>query len=88
MTDENTRNLVVLWAEHAAIPFQGMPKEKIRRQLSIAIGTAISAGSAVIEGLGDVEFAYKWDDQNAITVEIDKSKFTDEMLVIRDSKCR
>jgi len=83
---ENISEVITLWAEHAAQPFQGMAKEKIEKHLSIAIGTAIRNGVVAFEGLADVVFAYKWSNKNRITVELDPSKFTGDMLIIRSKE--
>ena len=83
MMDEKTKELIFVWAERAALPFQGMPQEDVHEQLSVAIGTAIKAGSFIFQGLASVMFAYKWDDKNAITVELDEYEHGGDMLIIR-----
>lgn len=83
---EKVNDLVKVWAEHAMIPFQGFEREKIEKQLSLAIGTALKTGASVIEGLDSVQFAYMWDENNQITVEMDPEKFTEDMLVIKGAQ--
>lgn len=83
MSESNTE-LVKVWAEYAATPFQGKARGDIQRQLTLAVMTAIKAGERVLEGISDVPFAYKWDGENAITAEMDPWKFTKDMLIIRD----
>jgi len=80
---EKTSEMITLWAEHAAQPFQGMAKKDIEKHLTVAIGTAIREGAKVIGGLSDVVFAYKWEEENRISVVTDVRLMTDQMLIIR-----
>jgi len=78
-----TEEMVRMWAEHAAKPFQGLSREDCEKQISIAIGTAIKAGAPIIEGISDAVFAYDWDDENNISVITDQRLMTGQMLIIR-----
>jgi hypothetical protein len=85
--DKNMRALIRAWAEHAAVPFQGRPREDVHLHLQNAIGLAIRVGAPVIEGLDEVILAYSWDEENRISVVLDSEQFTDEMLVVRGAQC-
>lgn len=83
MTDEPTKELILTWAQHAAIPFQGHPcSSDVATALKVSITKALSIGGAVIPGLSDVEFAYRWDDKNEISVVMDPGEFLEDDLVI------
>jgi len=74
--------IVYNWAIHAAEPFQGVSRQDASERLSCAIEMALRAGSAVLGDLKNIEFAYRWDGSNNISVEMDRGNFTSDMLII------
>jgi len=87
MSDSQNK-MILSWAEHAAKPFHGMGRDESERHLRMAIGMALSVGSPVIEDIGQVEFAYAWDEDGNISVEMNSDRFAPDMLVIRGEDWR
>jgi len=87
MADEKLQEMVLAWGEHAAEPFQGMPRSKIERHLTIAISMAFRAAHGLVEGVEDAVVAFKWDPGNEIHVVTDIGLMTDQMLIVRGAEC-
>lgn len=79
----NERDILKSWAEKAAEPFSGKDREEVISGLRLAVGHSIRAAATTFADFEKMSFAYYWDGDNNIFVEMDEDKFTEDMLIIR-----
>jgi hypothetical protein len=80
--DSQTREMLLNWAEYAAGPFQGSPREEVEAKLKLTMGQALRMGIRAVPKLEGAKIAYIWDENDKISVILDIDKMTDDMLVI------